>query len=80
MYYESVKVTIDAFRLVEVIIDVIVQYHDLLDSIVIDRGSVFTLKFWFLLYYFLDIKWQLSIAFYPQIDRQIEYQNSTMEA
>ena len=45
VYYESVKVTIDAPGLAEVIIDVVVRHHDLPDSIVSDRGSVFTSKF-----------------------------------
>lgn len=34
--YESVKVTIDTPGLAKVIIDMVVRYHDLLDSIVSD--------------------------------------------
>ncbi len=45
VYYEPVKVTIDAPALAEVIIEVVVQHHDLPDSIISDRGSVFTSKF-----------------------------------
>ncbi len=45
VYYELVKVTIDAFDLAKVILDMIVRYHDLSDSIVSDWGSVFTSKF-----------------------------------
>ena len=78
--YESVKVTIDAPGLAEVIIDVVVRYHGLSDSIVSDRGSVFTSKFWSSLCYFLGIKRRLSTAFHPQTDGQTEKQNSTMEA
>ena len=36
MHYKPVKVTINAPGLVEVIIDVVVQYHGLLDSIISD--------------------------------------------
>ena len=44
VYYKSVKVTIDAPRLAEVIIDVMVRYHGLPDSIISDREAIFTSK------------------------------------
>ena len=68
VHYEPVKVTINAPGLAEVIIDVVVRHHGLPDSIVTDRGSLFTSKFWLSLCYFLGIKQRLSTAFYPQID------------
>ena len=80
VHYEPVKITIDAQKLAEVILDVVVRHHGLPDSIVSDRGSLFTSKFWSLLCYFLDIKKRLSIAFYPQTDSQTKRLNSTMEA
>ena len=80
MYYKLVKVTIDALWLAEVILDVVVWHYSLLNSIVTNRGLLFTLKFWSLLCYFLSIKQRLSTAFYPQIDSQTKLQNSTMEA
>ncbi len=80
VHYEPVKVTIDATGLVEVILDVVVRHHGLPDSIVSDRGSVFTSKFWSSLCYFLEIKRRLSTAFHPQTDGQTERHNSTMEA
>ena len=80
VHYKPVKVTIDAPGLAEVIINVVVRHHSLPDSIVTDRGSLFTSKFWFSLYYFFDIKQRLSITFYPQRDGQTKWQNSTMEA
>ena len=80
VHYELVKVTIDAPGLAEVIFDVVVQHHGLPDSIVSDRGSLFTSKFWSSLYYFLGIKRRLSIAFHPQTDGQTKRQNSTIEA
>ena len=80
VHYEPVKVTIDAPGLAEVIIDVVVRHHGLPDSIVTNRGLLFTLKFWSLLCYFLGIKRRLSIVFYLQTDGQTERQNSTMEA
>ena len=80
VHYEPVKVTIDAPGLAEVIIDVVVRHHGLPDSIVSNRGSVLTSKFWSLLCYFLGIKQRLSTAFHPQTDGQTERQNSIMEA
>ena len=79
VHYKSVKVTIDAPGLAEVIINVVVRHHGLSDSIVTDRGSLFTSKFWLLLYYFLGIKQRLFTAFYPQTDGQTKKQNSTIE-
>ena len=72
VYYEPVKVSIDALGLAEVIIDVVIWHHGLLNSIVTDRGSFFTSKFWSLLCYFLGVKRRLSTAFYPQTDGQNE--------
>ena len=80
MYYKSVKGTINALGLTEGIIDIVMRHHRLPDSIISDRGAIFTSKFWSLLYYFLGIKRQLSTAFRPQTDGQTERQNSTMEA
>ena len=80
VHYEPVKVTIDAPGLAEVIIDVVVRHHGLPDLIVTNRGSLFTLKFWSSLCYFLGIKRRLSTAFHPQTDGQTERQNSTIEA
>ena len=80
MIYKSVKVTINAPGLAEVIINVVVRHHGLPDSIVTDRGFFFTSKFWSLLCYFFGIKQRLSTAFNPQTNGQTERQNSMMEA
>ena len=70
VYYKPIKVTINALGLPEVILDVVIRYHDLPDSIVFDRGSFFTSKFWLLLCYCLGIKQRLSTAFYLQTNGQ----------
>ena len=80
VHYEPVKVTINAPGLAKVIINVVVWHHSLPDFIMSDRGSLFTLKFWLSLCYFLGIKRRLSTAFHPQTDGQTERQNSTIEA
>lgn len=56
VHYKPVKVIIDTSRLTEVIIDVVVKYHGLLDFIINDRKAIFMFKFWSLLFYFLGIK------------------------
>ena len=80
VYYKLVKITINTLSLVEVIIDMVVWHHDLSNSIVTDRGSLFTSKFWLSLCYFLGIKRRLFTAFYPQIDSQTKRQNSIIKA
>ena len=65
VYYEPVKVIIDAPGLAEVILDVVVWHHGLPNSIMSDRGSLFTLKFWSSFCYFLGIKRRRSTAFHP---------------
>ncbi len=72
VHYEPVKVTIDVSGLAEVIIDVVMCHHGVSESIITDRGSLFTSKFWSLLCYFLDIKKKLSTVFHPQTDGQTE--------
>ena len=80
VHYEPVQTTITAPALAEVILNIVVRHHGLPDSIVSDRGSVFTSKFWSSLCYFLSIKRRLSTAFHPQTDGQTERQNSTIKA
>ena len=65
VHYKLVKISFDAPGLAEVIIDVIVRHHGLLDSIVTNKGSLFISKFWSSLCYFLGIKQRLSTAFHP---------------
>ena len=80
VHYKPVKITLNILGLAEVIIHVVVRHHGLLDSIVTNRGLLFTSKFWSSLYYFLGIKRRLSTALHPQTDGQTKRQNSTMEA
>ena len=80
IYYELVKVTINAPGFTEVIIDVVVRHHGPLDSIITNHRLLFTSKFWSLLCYFFNIKWRLSTIFYPQIDGRTKRQNSMIEA
>ena len=79
VYYKPVKITINAPGLVKIIVDVIVQYHSISNSIVIDEGLLFILKFWLSLCHFFGIKQRFSITFHLQTDGISERQNNTME-
>ena len=70
VYYVLVKVTINAPGLAKVIIDEVVRHYGVLELIVTDQDSLFISKFWFSLYYFLEIKRKLSTAFHPQMNSQ----------
>ena len=63
VHYKPVQVIIDVSEQIEMIVNVIVQYNGLFDSIISDREALFTSKFWSLLCYFLGIKRQLSTVF-----------------
>ena len=63
VHYKPIKVTINVPRLAEIIPDMVVWYLGLPDSIVSDRGSIFTSNFWSSLYYFFGIKQRLSTTF-----------------
>ena len=63
--YKPVKVTINTPGLAEVIIDIVVRYHGLLNSIISDQRAIYTSKFWSSLCYFLSVKKRLSIVFHP---------------
>ena len=70
VYYELIKVTINAPKLAKVILNMLVEHYGLFDLIVSDRSLLFTSKFWSSLCYFLSIKQKLSTTFYSQTDSQ----------
>jgi transposase InsO family protein len=57
----------------------IVWPHRLPNSIISDRGSLFTSKFWIHIMGALGMTRNLSIAFYPETDGQMERVNAIME-
>jgi transposase InsO family protein len=59
----------------KVFIHNIYQYHDLPNSIVSDRDPVFTCQFWKELMQLLGITLNMSTAYHPQIDGQMERVN-----
>ena len=67
-----VKVTYNAEKLAKIYISEIVRLHGVPLSIISDRGTQFTSKFWKTLYAELGTKLDLSTAFHPQTDGQSE--------
>ena len=47
--------------------------HTLPQELILNRDKLFTPRFWKALITQLDIKHRLSIAYYPQTDRQTKY-------
>lgn len=78
IYYKLVQTTIDEPGIAKVIINAIIWYHGLPNSIVNKWDSVFILKF--SLCYFLGIKQKFSTAFQTQTDGWTKKQNSKIEA
>ena len=57
----------------------VVRLHGIPDSIVSDRGSIFTSQFWTALSKSLSLTKRLSTVFHPQTDGQTERTNQTVE-
>jgi hypothetical protein len=77
-YIPCLKI-IDAPSLAKLFIKYWFKDHGLPASIISDRGSVFTSRFWEALCFHLGISRGLSTAFHPQTDGQTERQNQTLE-
>ena len=69
-HFIPVKVTYNAEKLAKLYISEIVRLHGVPLSIISDRGTQFTSKFWKTLHAELGTRWDLSTAFHPQIDGQ----------
>ena len=71
--------TTSAPEFTRMFLDHIIHLHGIPDSIVSDRGSIFTSQFWKALSKSLDLKQRLSTSFHPQTDGQTERMNQTVE-
>ena len=68
--YIPVQKTIDASELARVLFQKLVLHETgLLQSIVLDKDSVFTTKYWSALCFYTKVRQRLSIAYHPQTDR-----------
>ena len=71
--------TTDATEFAHLFLDNVIRLHGIPDSIVSDRGSIFTSHFWKSRTSMMDLKRRLSTAFHPQTDGQTERMNQTVE-
>ena len=78
-HYVSITKTISAKNLTEIFMREIIKLHDILASMIIDRNTIFTSKFYFTLVYCLKIKHKLSTIFHSQIDDQTKRLNVFMK-
>lgn len=78
-YYKLLKVIINIFDIIKVIVSIVIYYHRVFDFIISDCSSVFIMKFLLLLYYFFGIRQKLLIVFDPQTDDQSIKQISNIE-
>ena len=69
----------DAPQFARMFLDHIVRLHGLPESIVSDRGAIFTSHFWKTLTKLLNINGRLSTSFHPQTDGQTERINQIAE-
>ena len=69
----------DTEELGEVLLDDVFSQHGFPSSIVSDRGSLFTSRYWETFCYYIRVKRKLSTAFHPQTDGQTERLNQTLE-
>jgi transposase InsO family protein len=77
--YFPVRKTLDAQQLAQILVTRIVKDFGTPQSIVSDRGSIFTSIFWSSLCYYIKTKRRLSTAYHPQTDEQTERQNQVLE-
>lgn len=64
VYYDSVSININITGLTNVVMTVLKNYDDFLDSIMSNETVLFMLKFWSSLCYFLSIQQRVFIAFF----------------
>lgn len=56
VYYKPIFTILNAEQLAEILIETVIKYHGLSDSIITDKGLLFTLKFWSSFCYYLNVK------------------------
>ena len=79
MRYFSTTFNIDAFKLTELFIDMILKNYSLSMFLITNHEFLFMSSYWSLFCYQLKIKWKLNTVFYFQTDDQTECQNQILE-
>ncbi|WVZ52960.1 hypothetical protein U9M48_003958 [Paspalum notatum var. saurae] len=78
-HFIPVNTTYSGAKLAELYISRIVCLHGVPKTIISDRGSQFTSRFWEQLHDSLDTKLRFSTAYHPQTDGQTERTNQILE-
>jgi len=78
-HFVACQGTMDPEDLADHFLQQVIRPHRLPSSIVSDRGSLFTSDFWKRVTEALGISRNLSTAFHPQTDGQMERANATLE-
>lgn len=78
MYIATTK-DLDAEVLADIIWREFVLLRGMMRNLILDRGLLFTNKFWTTLYWHLGAKRRLSTVFHPQIDGQTKRQNQVLK-
>ena len=77
--YFPIREIIAALQLVKLFCNEIIKQYSTLRSIITNKGSIFTSKYWSTLCYYMKAKCKLSTAFHLQTDEQTEYQNQVLK-
>src|SRR4051812_5507411 len=77
-HFIPIKTTYQSSKLAELFIAKIVSLHETPKTIVLDRGTQFTSRFWKKVQERLGTKLNFSIAYHPQFDGQTERVNQIL--
>ena len=78
-HFIPMRETCTAEQVAELFVDHVVRHHGLPKTLVSDRDTRFTGKFWQALFGMCGTRLNLSTAFHPQTDGQTERMNRTLE-
>ena len=78
-HYTVMRKDIDASTLAELFLYEHVRLYGILNNLIMDWGTVFTLKYWSFFCFHLHAQQNLITVFHPQMDGQMERQNQTLE-
>ena len=79
-HYIPVRKTMSVADFIEVFIREVVKHHGVPEVLVTDRDKLFTLEKWTSFCFHMRCCCNLSTAFHPQTDGQMERQNQSLEA
>ena len=78
-HFVATKTALSAPELAKTFFDAVFKLHGMPEVIISDRDARFTSLFWKALFKSMGTKLAISTAFHPEIDRQTEQNNRTLE-